>query len=189
MPQALLRAKGFCRAFSMRFAVALAALAILVPAGASAQSREEQEQAIEKTLECRTIEDDAERLACLDRGAEELSKTRFFFESEAAEAKPQMETEEQFGSESVPEERKKRDETKLKRIASKIAEIRVRTNNRATFTLENGQVWRQLDSDDHVLHFYDKDRLYEATIKRSLFNNYMMKISGMGKAIRVERVK
>lgn len=175
-------------------------------AGAASMAQPSEDEAIDQAISCREIADDLERLSCLDQAAETLAVTRIIRE-EAVAAKKQeerenfglsggnekeavvAETPEEFGSEYLPKTRKEREEGKLKAITSKIAEVRINAIGVATLTLENGQVWRQLESDDKKLFFPSGDRLYTAKVKRSLFGNYMLTVNELHKTIRVRRVK
>lgn len=168
-------------------------LASLAAAGAAlmfvAASAQDAEEAIDAVIECRTTADAAERLACMDKAAETLSVTRFSTARDEDVGRQAMETPEEFGAEVLPQERAKRAEKKLKAITGKIAEVAVRPNKKVIVTLENGQKWRQLDGDTHLVRFYGKDRLYTATIKRSMFGNYLLIVNELKRSIRVERIE
>lgn len=183
------------------------AFSALIALPAAAQNTEDQ--AIDAAISCRDIQAPMERLACLDSAAETLAVTRIIREEEEVKRaeqeredfglaqkpaetdapSPIIETEEEFGGEAVRELRKKRDEGRLKNITAKIAEVRVRRNNKLTITLDNGQVWRQLDSDSRNVIFPNNDELYTARIKRGFMSNYMMTIEELGRTIRVRRIQ
>lgn len=194
-----------------------AALVAVVCITSPAAAQTNEAAAIDQTLACREIEDDMERLQCLDGAAETLAVTRIIRE-EAVAAKKQeerdgfglnkksktkeertassqapatpavTETEEEFGSERLADVRKEREDRKLKSISAKIAEVRVNPFGKVTVTLENGQVWRQLNSEGRILKLRE-GRLYNATVKRSLFGNYMLTIKELKRTIRVRRVQ
>jgi hypothetical protein len=181
----------------MKSAVIILSMFLAAAPGLALAGKKEkaEDAAIDQTLKCREIADAAARLACLDEGAKKLFETRIIYEDdESADARASddqnvVETEEQFGSERIAAERKKRDSTRLKSIDAAIAEIRVRSNQKVTLTLDNGQKWRQLDSDDRVLHFNSKKKLFTAKVKRGALGNYMLWINEMKRSIRVERVE
>ena len=147
-------------------------LSALTPAAAQTSEAE----AVDAAIACRDITDDLERLACLDAAAETLSVTRIVREEAIAEQKRNertffglgkrknkesddslvTETPAEFGGEYLPENIKKRDEKRLKEITAKVAEFRVNQFGKVTVTLENGQVWRQLNSDNKRLIFSKK---------------------------------
>jgi len=179
---------------------------IAICGGATAAAAQPSEaQAIDDAIACRNIEDAMERLACLDAAAETLSVTRIIREEEVAahaeNEKKQFglsggddilrgdDTPEEFGSERIPEKRKERENKRLKSILSKVVEIRISKFGKVTLTLENGQVWRQLNSDSKVLRINGKDKLYTAKVKRSIMGNYMLTIKELKRTIRVRRIK
>ncbi|MEZ5893215.1 MAG: hypothetical protein R3C58_08750 [Parvularculaceae bacterium] len=169
----------------------------------------ESEKAIDDAISCRDIADDMARLACLDKAADVLATTRILRVQEEAEREkeekdafgfaggkgvdpltaPVADTPETFGSESLPDVRRSKDEKRLKRVTGAITEIRMNQFNRATIVLENGQVWKQLSSDSAVLHFGAKERQFTASIKRGAMGNYMLTVEELKKTIRVRRVK
>lgn len=192
----------------MKISIA-AALTIAVAApGVSAQPTEAE--AIDRTIACRDIENDLDRLKCLDNAAETLAVTRIIREEEIAEKKQEerslfglgkpkdksqekrevvAETEEEFGGEYLPKNRLENDASRLKKISAKVAEIRVNRFGKVTLTLDNGQVWRQLDSDNKTIRFGKEDKLYTARVKRSTFGNYMLTIEELKRTIRVKRIE
>jgi len=54
------------------------------------------------------------------------------------------------------------------------------------FRLENGQVWRQTDSDSFVVRKRENPRVF---IRRGLFGGYLLKIEGYNSSCKVERVE
>ena len=60
----------------------------------------------------------------------------------------------------------------------------------ALHQIENGQVWRQLDSDDKIVRFpRSAERLYTAKVKRSTFGNYLLTVNELRRTIRVRRIE
>lgn len=190
----------------MRARILAASALFSLAAAFSAAAQPSEDEAIDDAIACRDISEPLARLACLDKAAETLAVTRIIREEEIAEQKREerenfglagaprntddpIETEAEFGSEGVKDLRRDRDEKRLKAIESKIAEIRINKFGKVTLTLENGQVWRQLDSDDKLLHFPKGDRLYTAEVKRSVFGNYRLNVPELKRVIRVSRIK
>ncbi len=183
----------------------LAALFAAQIATAAAAAQPSETEAVDDAIACLRIEGDADRLACLENAAKTLQVTRIVREEEAAAAEENekanfglpgdsdpervAEAPEEFGDESVPDIRRDKDGKRIKSINAKIVEIRVNSLGTATVSLENGQVWRQLDSDDKRLHFGNSDRLLTAKVKRSVFGNYMMTVNELHRTIRVRRIK
>ena len=201
----------------MTFRLLIAAGVAVTLSSAHAQDAEE-DAAIDAAIACRDISDPLQRLACLDAAAETLAVTRIIREGDEEEeggsnAEPILEesfglssddateaetkrsatkpteTVEEFGSEFFPDEQRKREDRKLKSITSNVTEVRINKLGKVTVTLENGQVWRQLSSDNKSIRFYGKDRLYSATVKRSRFGNYLMTVDQLKRTIRVRRIK
>ena len=193
--------RTFLKLFSIIAAAAMFQNAVAQPS---------EEQAIDDAIACRDITDDLQRLACLDAAAETLSVTRIIREEAIVEKKREekenfglagrdddddervadvTETPEEFGGEYLSDARKEREDKRLKSITGKVAEVRVNQFGKVTLTLENGQVWRQLDSDNKRLYFSDDDKLYTAKVKRSLFGNYMLTVNEMKRTIRVRRIE
>ena len=195
----------------IRLSVAVLGASLLTALSAGAQPSEEE--AIDRTIACREIADDLERLACLDKAADTLAVTRIIREEKVAEEKREeredfglagadreddeeavaapvvADTPDDFGSEAIPEVRRDREEKRLKSITAKVAEIRINPYNKVTLTLDNGQVWRQLSSDNKSLGVPSDGKLYTARIKRSLMGNYMLTIEELKRTIRVRRVE
>ena len=193
--------------------------AAFLMASVAAFAQPSEDEAIDQAIACRDIVDDLERLKCLDAAAETLSVTRIIREKLAADEAQQeqdnfglarvdrndkdndlekaankdlpilAEIEEEFGAEDIPEQRKKKEEKRLKSITAKIAEIRINPFGKVTLTLENGQVWRQLDSEGKNLRFKEGDQLYTARIKRGLIGSYRLTIPELKRTIRVNRIK
>ena len=99
------------------------------------------------------------------------------------------ETVEEFGAEGVFVERHAKLDKKLREITATTTKIDVNARREATIFLDNGQVWRQLASDNNTLTVTDKTGPYEVVIKRSAFGNYVATVAGIGRSIRVRRVK
>lgn len=195
--------------------VAAAGLIFFLAGPAAAQKS--AEEAVDAALACRSIEDNAARLDCLDKAAEDLAATRIVRDAEDAETpelnpeeifgfggksadkdekskkekrkKPRIvETPEDFGGETLPARMKERDEARLKEITATAVEIRLNPFGKATLTLDNGHIWRQLDSDDRSI-WLDDDKLYTVTVKRAIMGNYTLRVNEIGRTIRVRRIQ
>jgi hypothetical protein len=74
------------------------------------------------------------------------------------------------------------------RFAARIISAVQGRPNRLTVSLDNGQVWRQLQSDTQVVELSDKQQI-SAEIWRSGFGGYRMRLLDMGRVLRVERLR
>ena len=166
------------------------------------------EKAIEDAMACRSIAEDAARLACFDGAIAGIDAAKIARAEEAAEKKAAKEkkkkddfglkgrevvvmadTAENFGGEAVPEIRAAQEEKRLKEIAAMATSIKVNSLKQATLTLDNGQVWKQLESDTVSLSPPKDGKTYAVTIKRGTMGNYMATVEGNSRAIRVTRIK
>lgn len=175
----------------------------LIAAGAAHAAAPAEDAAVTAAIDCLELSDDSARLSCLEKAATTLKATRIIREEEQAQAAEKQreefglaakdtdrgeETVEEFGANALVSADKGED-GRLKSITAKVVEIRMNSLNVATLTLENGQVWRQLDSDDKTLRFGDRERLFTAKVKRSVFGNYMLTVPELHTTIRVRRIK
>ncbi len=72
----------------------------------------------------------------------------------------------------------------VERITMVIDRIETYTYNKHRFYMENGQVWRQLDTSRVRL---PRNQINEAEIRRAAMGSYLLRINGRGQAIRVIR--
>lgn len=192
----------------MKYLIAAGVLIFAASAAGPAAALGKAEDALARALACREIAPDADRLACLDQAlagvAVEARKAKkdetpelFGMVPEAPEAKDKKkqkdlpfiaQTPEEFGAENVPELRAEQEEKRLKSIAFTATKVTTNSRNMATIYLENGQVWRQLES-DNVSFFPKKNRQYGVEIRRGALGNYLASIDGFSKPLRVERIK
>ena len=171
---------------------------------------------VEELVACRAIEEDAARLACFDALADRLAvgpETPAASVSEPLADSPEVEspplaqapsvivppsaspvvekTPEQSAVDAFGGDRlaKTKDDKpkKLTEISTKVADLQFTSLKKAIVTLENGQVWRQLDSDSTRVR--KKTAIgAEVTIKKASFGSHKMKIDG-GRSFRVKRVR
>jgi len=76
----------------------------------------------------------------------------------------------------------------LDRITAPVAMVSFNAIGHFTVTLENGQVWRQLDADTRVARF-NKDKKETVTIKRGFMDAYSLSIDGRWGNYMVKRIK
>lgn len=75
----------------------------------------------------------------------------------------------------------------IKKISSRIINDFDGWDGRTVFRLENGQVWVQKDVNSTMSWRGSSHPI--ATIKRKAFNSYLLKVEGVNKSVRVNRVK
>lgn len=138
---------------------------------------------------CASMDDDAERLACYDaavgrlKQAEEAGEITTVTREQVAEVQRDSFG---FSIPSLPSIAMPRlgggEAEEIEELTFAVTDLDRSGYGKVTVTLENGQVWRQTDSERTPLS------ADEALIKRAAFGSYMMKLDG-GRAFRVERVR
>ncbi len=156
---------------------------------------------------CRAITDDVARLACFDAATAHLDSVAAPVAPRPAAkavpapapvaaaspdpapevaAKPEVSQAETFGAEDLERAKEKTDQP-LAELTDVVAGVDYSILKKAIVTLENGQVWRQLDSD--TVRVRTKRSLGKpVVIRQARFGSYLMSIDG-GRSIRVKRVK
>lgn len=106
----------------------------------------------------------------------------------AAAPAPAVQPESQFGAEHLdkPTREAAGQPQQLDEIKGSITTISFLPNGRALVTLNNGQVWRQIDGDND--HFRGKEG-ESATIERGIFGSYNLTVDGHNQMIKVQRVR
>lgn len=117
---------------------------------------------------CRSISDDQQRLACYDRWAERLAQ-----QPEKTENQRHATL---FGRRARPTQ---------DTLHAHLGKDLVALDGHTLLPLDNGQVWQQIDGAEVVF----RARHSAVTIRRGLFNSYLMHIQGLNRAIRVRRVQ
>lgn len=133
---------------------------------------------------CRAIGNDAERLACYDAALDRLAGEPA---PSAAPATPAPTAEDLFGRDPViASEAVQRSSgiEPLEQLAQRIAGARTDGSGRPVLTLENGQVWLQLDSPPVRFEAGEAVR-----IRRAAFGSYLLVRDRGGRSIRVRRLQ
>jgi hypothetical protein len=118
---------------------------------------------------CRMIADAAERLACYDRAS-------------ALPAKPAEPRGEDFGK---PPPRP----PEVASVTANLREFARTARGRALFVLDNGQTWRQIDSDIGTVHEPAPGESPKVTIERGIFDSYNLTIEGRNGLVKVRRLQ
>ena len=182
----------------MRVFGALAAILLAwIPAPGLAQS----EVSLEALKACRGEASDAAKLACFMAATEGLDEvdaaavkeqtivTPTVLEEKLAEAR----ADEKAAQQAAEEEREESEfglaeakQDKRKTVELTIVFTRRSPSKRWVFVTEDGQVWRQVDTDRIVL---PKEMPLTATVRRAFFGSFLMKVAGVSEAIRVTRLE
>jgi hypothetical protein len=147
----------------------------------------------------------AERLACYDKLAPELRETL------AATKKPAERTEgdkmslfgfdfggifssregpttpEEFGKNQMPQAAEEGEA--LKSISAGVTDYAKTPFGKFIVVLDNGQVWRQLDSEPGIAHFLKEVKENKVIISRGLLGSYNLKINDQNQVFKVKRLK
>jgi hypothetical protein len=174
----------------------LAAMFLVTLFVAATQARAETPQAILRELvQCADLADVQERLRCFDAAAARAKAVlaappaagagdaaRSPLDSFGLPQPPAPVTRpEQFGKPTPrPEE--------LQSIAATVSEFAKTPRGKALFVLDNGQVWRQLDSDGSSV-LDPPARGFKVTIERGAFGSYNLTIEGRSGLVKVARVR
>ncbi len=196
----------------MRAVTLIFAAAILTPAVASAQT--DRAAAVAATLACRGLAETA-RLACLDAALVDLAEA--FPESAGALAAPsgsatapepasprRLADREAggapdttapaskaeaaaFGAEDLP--RARTSDEGPRALRAEVVQTDRTASGKLIFTLDNGQVWRQIDADRGDPRPPSGDAPYAVTIRKKLFGSHRLSIEGERPAVTVRRVQ
>lgn len=177
-----------------------AVIAAALAASAAAYAQSAADKATDAAIACLEIGDPAERLSCLEAATREIKATRIRMEtaeeSAAADAMGAViaaegaSEDDLFGAEALASTRRARnEERKTKRLEAAVVEFRVGSLKNITIVLDNGQIWRQTESDRTLVRLPKDELTYTVSIKKSAFGGYWMKINELGREIRVKRLR
>lgn len=74
-------------------------------------------------------------------------------------------------------------------ISARMASYEFNKNHLFTVTLDNGQVWQQIEGDDLLANWSRSPRNYSIVITRGLFGSYNFRVQKNGGLFRVRRVR
>ena len=123
-------------------------------------------------LKCTGIADTSQRLACYD----------------ALARAPELPAK-QFGAEQLPRESNPAPAPEDNSITGTVTELSLTPFGRFVVTLDNGQIWRQLDAD--TARFVPPGNLAQAsvTISRGALGSYNLQFAGQNGLYKVRRLK
>jgi hypothetical protein len=149
--------------------------------------------ALAEVAKCADIADSAERLKCFDAA---MPRAKSALAAPAAET-PTKSLLEWFGFSRPPPPTTKPEEfgkpppepTEISEITSDVLEFARTPYGKVLFVLENGQVWRQLDSDGTVVQDPQRGKTMKVLIERGALGSYNLTIEGRNGLIKVRRLK
>jgi hypothetical protein len=163
----------------------LAFISIFVAGAAHADS------AADAIAKCAGIADSAARLKCFDAAAPRANGAPAAQPAREAPdhrdgfgfPPPPVTRVEDFGKPPPPPE--------ITQITATVIELGRTVRGRSIFTLDNGQVWRQIDGDDTDVQDLEPGKTMKVAIEMGLrlLGNYNLTIEGQNALIRVRRVK
>jgi hypothetical protein len=144
--------------------------------------------------QCAATPDGKERLACYDAIAQRLGTGHAPATTAAAPvpaaapppAAVQRQPEAQFGAESLKKEARAGQPQQLDEIHGAIAKLTFSPTGRAIVSLDNGQVWRQVEGDSDRFKGKQGEK---ATIARAILGSYSLTVEGRNQLIKVQRVR
>jgi hypothetical protein len=151
--------------------------------------------ALADIVKCADLADPSKRLACFDaatargRGALAAPAQTVREKGGGAEdfglqkSQPVVKAED-FGK-AAPEPGPK----EITQISATVVEFAKTQRGRAIFVLDNGQIWRQLDSDGTELPYPSPGTTMKVTIEKGWVNSYNLMIAGRNGLIKVSRMK
>jgi hypothetical protein len=178
--------------------IALAAFIALLIAGPA--RADEARDVLEAIAKCADIADSADRLKCYDAAApraksalatppqpakEPAKEPKVTVETYGLpQAQRPVEKVEDFGKPAPPPQ-----PDEIKEITSNVLEFAKTPRGRAIFILENGQVWRQLDSDTSEIRDPQPGKTMRVKIENGFLGSYNLTIEGRNGLIKVTRLK
>lgn len=173
----------------MRFQLALACLAWALRCSAS--------EPIADVLACRAIADSAHRLSCFDRATAELESAAAIPTAAGAAPRPQtrperaapvLDAQQSFGlnasAVAANEEAAGARPPKVSKIEAHVSALALTGNGETVFTLDNTQVWRQIESSGELLATLGVG----VTISRGLLGSYWLQLK-TGRGCKVTRLR
>ena len=186
------------------FAAATAAMALALAGGTAPAEAQSLSGALKV---CSWIEDDTSRLACFDRAVRELadqpagapvaaapaprtvapatpsSRAAAPAPTRPAAAAPRTAAvvtapEDNFGKREIDRE------DRVDRVTARLVTARQAPDSKWVFTLDNGQVWRQIDGPTYGI---DDEGQPGVVIKRAFLGSFLMNIDDGPKGLRVRR--
>jgi hypothetical protein len=180
--------------------VRLIPLAVILALAAGPAFADATRDALTEMAKCADITDDMLRLKCFDEAmpraksalatpvpAVETKKSLLDWFGFARPSKPVTKTED-FGKPSQPIE-VPGESKEITEITANVVEFAKTGRGKAIFVLDNGQVWRQSDSDGTEIPYAVPGTPMKVTIEIGVFGSYNLIIEGRNGLIKATRVK
>ena len=148
----------------------LSVIVLLWTFGVGIALAEPATDALEAIYRCSAIADSTERLKCFDRTAQAAKDARTPREADFGKPPPDRPAE-------------------VEQIVALVTELSRTSHGRAVFVLDNGQTWRQLDSDDVQVLDPAPGKAMRVTIGHGLFGSYTLTVQGRNGFVRVRRAE
>ncbi|MBZ5616661.1 MAG: hypothetical protein LAO23_21855 [Acidobacteriia bacterium] len=189
----------------MNFRPVLVVAGLLTAAVCGQVSAATPHEMLDLLAKCADMKDATERLACYDKLAPEMRETL------AAVKKPSERTDEdkatlfgfdfggvfssregpttpeEFGKNQMPQAAE--EGQALDSISAGVTDYAKTPFGKFIVFLDNGQVWRQLDSDAGTAHFLKEMKDNKLIISRGLLGSYNLKINDQNQVFKVKRLK
>jgi hypothetical protein len=175
-----------------RIVIAIAALAVAAGPAAAQEADRPRPEALNRLMECRSLTDSAQRLACFDREVAAIDAAEAANQLVVVDREQIRKTRRSLFGLSLPDlgifgggDDEEEEEEGVSQIESTIKNASRGSYGRWIITLENGAVWAQ--TDDRNLPRWPKAG-HPIVIKRAALGSFMANINDQN-AIRVERLR
>ena len=95
----------------------------------------------------------------------------------------------QFGADQLPQKQASVEKHEIDSITAGLQEYAKTPFGKFIVFLDNGQIWRQLQGDEGIVHFPRNLKGVHVEISRGLLGSYNMQVIGSARSYKVERVK
>jgi len=140
-----------------------------------------QDDLVDAVRACKKIENPASRLSCFDLLLSDMDPT--------PKTSTKQYTEDDFGARDIKKRAQAEEASKQQTLTSGLVEVSRTRNDKYVFILENGQVWKQAQSDIGKLFIPKKLDNVKVVIKRGFLGSHRLKVEGKKRSIKVNRLR